>query len=89
MGSVPLLAQAFRSLELPARVREQVQVMQRERGLNEAAMVESFVVLNAMGGECFDDFLRLREDSGLKEMLGTRFLRRMWRGDSSISFTKR
>ena len=33
-------------------------------------MVESFVVLNAMGGECFDDFLRLREDAGLKEMLG-------------------
>jgi hypothetical protein len=70
MGGVPLLAQAFRSLGLPARVREQVQVKQRERGLDEAAMVESFVVLNAMGGECFDDFLRLREDSGLKEMLG-------------------
>jgi len=27
--------------------------------LDEAEMVESFVVLNAMGGECFDDFLRL------------------------------
>jgi hypothetical protein len=32
--------------------------------------VESFVVLNAVGGECFDDFERLREDSGLSEMLG-------------------
>jgi hypothetical protein len=33
-------------------------------------MVESFVVLNAVGGECFDDFQRLREDPGLSEMMG-------------------
>jgi hypothetical protein len=33
-------------------------------------MVESFVVLNAVGGECLDDFQQLREDAGLKEMLG-------------------
>ena len=70
MGGVPLLVRAFRCLGLPARVREQVEVKQRERGLDEAEMVESFVVLNAMGGECFDDFLRLREDAGLGEMLG-------------------
>jgi hypothetical protein len=70
MGGVPLLVQAFRSLGLPARVREHVEIKQRERGLDEAEMVESFVVLNAMGGECFDDFLRLREDAGLAEMLG-------------------
>ena len=70
MGGVPLLVQASRSLGLPAHIREQVEVNKRERGLDEAEMVESFVVLNAMGGECFDDFLRLREDAGLKEMLG-------------------
>ena len=33
-------------------------------------MVESFVVLNAVGGECFDDFQRLREDPGLSQMIG-------------------
>jgi hypothetical protein len=65
MGWVPLLVRAYRSLGLPARVREQVEVKQRERGLGEAEMVEGFVVLNAMGGECFDDFLRLRQDAGL------------------------
>jgi hypothetical protein len=70
MGGVPLLVRVFGSLGLPARVREQVEVKQRERGLDEAEMVESFVVLNAMGGECFDDFLRLGEGAGLKEMLG-------------------
>jgi hypothetical protein len=45
-------------------------VKQRERGYDEASMVESFVVLNALGGECVDDFQHLREDAGLKEMLG-------------------
>jgi hypothetical protein len=28
------------------------------------------VVLNALGGECLEDFTHLREDGGLKEMLG-------------------
>jgi hypothetical protein len=28
------------------------------------------LVLNALGGDCLDDFDRLREDAGLKEMLG-------------------
>jgi len=32
--------------------------------------VESFVVLQAAGGECLDDFQRLREDRGLKELIG-------------------
>ena len=33
-------------------------------------MVESFVVLNAAGGECLEDFGHLREDGGLAELLG-------------------
>ena len=33
-------------------------------------MVESFVVLNAVGGERVDDFQHFRDDVGLKEMLG-------------------
>jgi hypothetical protein len=70
LGGVPLVVQAFRSLGLPASVRQQVRVKERERGYDEATMVESFVVLNAVGGECFDDFQRLREDPGLSEMLG-------------------
>jgi len=70
MGGVPLPVRAFRSLGPPARIRKLLQVKQRERGLDEAEMAESFVVLNAVGGECFDDFLRLREDAGLSEMLG-------------------
>ena len=69
-GGVPLAVQAFRSLRIPARVQQHVQVKQRDRGYDEATMVESFVVLNTLGGECVDDFQHLREDGGLQEMLG-------------------
>ena len=69
-GGVPLVVQAFRSLGVPAMVRQHVHIKQRERGYDEATMVESFVVLNAVGGECLDDFQHLRDDAGMKEMLG-------------------
>jgi hypothetical protein len=51
-------------------VREQVRVKERDRGYDEATFVESFVVLNAAGGECPEDFERLRQDPGLAEMIG-------------------
>ena len=70
MGGVPLVVQTFRSLGLPLSVRQYVRVKERERGYDQATMVESFVVLNAVGGECFDDFQRLREDPGLSGMIG-------------------
>ena len=44
-GGVPLVVQAFRSLGVPARVRQHVHIKQRERGYDEATMVERFVVL--------------------------------------------
>ena len=31
---------------------------------------ESFLILNAAGGDCLEDFERLREDAGLGEMIG-------------------
>ena len=70
LGGVPLMVQAFRSLGLPALVKEHVQIKERQRGYDEATLVESFVILNAVGGECIDDFVRLREDAGLSEMVG-------------------
>jgi hypothetical protein len=69
-GGVPLVVQALRSLRVPASVLRHVHLKQRERGYDEATMVESFVVLNALGGECVEDFTQLREDAGLQEMLG-------------------
>jgi hypothetical protein len=69
-GGVPLVVQTFRSLGLPGSVQREVQIKVRQRGYDEATFVESFVVLNAVGGECLDDFERLREDPGLAELLG-------------------
>jgi hypothetical protein len=70
LGGIPLVVQAFRSLGLPQSVKEQVRVKERARGYDEATFVESFVILNAAGGECADDFERLRQDPGLAEMVG-------------------
>jgi hypothetical protein len=70
LGGVPLVVQAFRSLGLPALVKEHVRIKERQRGYDEATLAESFVILNAVGGECIDDFVRLREDAGLSEMVG-------------------
>src|SRR5260370_22976037 len=70
MGGVPLVVQAFRSLGLSGSVQQHVHIKERQRGYDEATYVESFIVLNAVGGECLDDFQRLREDPGLIELLG-------------------
>jgi Transposase DDE domain group 1 len=70
LGGIPLVVQAFRSLGLPQSVQEHVRVKERERGYDEATLVESFVLLNAAGGESPEDFKRLRQDPGLAEMIG-------------------
>jgi hypothetical protein len=69
-AGIPLLLQAARSLEVPRLVKQHLQIKQRDRGLDEAGYVESFLVLNTLGGDCLEDFERLREDEGLAEMLG-------------------
>ena len=70
LGGIPLVLQTFRSLGLPESVRRQVRIKERQRGLDEASLVESFVILNAAGGECLEDFNRLREDGGLAQLAG-------------------
>jgi hypothetical protein len=69
-GGVPLLVRAVRSLDVPGSVERHLQIKQRERGFDEATYIESFVVLNGVGGDCLEDFDPLREDAGLAEMLG-------------------
>jgi hypothetical protein len=69
-GGLPLVAQTYRSLGLPERVARHLRLKQRQRGLDEATMVESFVLLNAAGGDCLEDFRRLAEDPGLPTLLG-------------------
>jgi hypothetical protein len=69
LAGIPLLVQAFRSLGLPASVKRNVPLKQRQRGFDEATYVESFVILNAAGGECLDDFAHLRKDA-VSELIG-------------------
>jgi hypothetical protein len=69
-GGIPLFVRAARSLDVSGLVKRYVHLKQRQRGLDEASYVESFLILNALGGDCLEDFDRLREDGGLREMLG-------------------
>ena len=43
---------------------------QSPKGLSQGQMVEAFVILSALGGECLDDFTHLRGDAGLGTLLG-------------------
>jgi hypothetical protein len=69
-AGIPLFVQAMRSLKVAASVKQHLALKQRQRGYDEATYVESFLVLNALGGDCLEDFERLREDAGLQQMLG-------------------
>jgi len=69
-AGIPLFVQTVRSLDVPGSVKRHLQIKQRERGFDEASYVESFLVLNALGGECLEDFDRLREEAGLASLLG-------------------
>src|SRR3989440_6979620 len=70
LGGIPLLVRAARWLDVPGSVERHLRVKQRERGFDEATYVESFLVLNAAGGDCLEDFDQLRADAGLSELLG-------------------
>jgi hypothetical protein len=70
LGGMPLLVQAFRSLGAGSSVERNLTLKQRQRGLDEASYVESFVILNAAGGDCLEDFEHLRADTGLAELIG-------------------
>ncbi len=70
LGGVPLLVRTARSLDVPGSVKRNLALKQRDRGFDEATFVESFLVLNAAGGDCLEDFDCLREDRGLAVMLG-------------------
>jgi hypothetical protein len=69
-GGITPVVQAFRALGLPDSVKRHIVVKERQRGYDEATFVESFVLLNAIGGECLEDFDRLRHDPALPEMVG-------------------
>lgn len=70
LAGVPMLVQAFRSLAVGRSVKQHLELKQRQSGFDEATYVESFVILNATGGECLEDFEHLRKDQGLAQLIG-------------------
>jgi hypothetical protein len=69
-AGLPLFVRTVRSLDVPGSVKRNLTIKQRERGFDEPTYIENFLVLNAVGGDCLEDFDRLREDPGLAGMLG-------------------
>jgi hypothetical protein len=69
-GGAAVLIATLRSLGVAQSVARHIHIKKRDRGYDEATFVESFVVLNGVGGDCLDDFDQLRADAGLASMLG-------------------
>ena len=65
-----MLVDLFRQLELGEASDRVLPAKKSSKGLRPGQMVESFVLLSALGGECIDDMKRLRDDDGLAGMLG-------------------
>ena len=63
-------SRAFRSLGFPQFIDSFLSLYQRRRGLTEAQMIESVVLLQTLGGECPDDIRLLAEDQCLQRGLG-------------------
>ena len=65
-----LLAELYRKAGVEAAVKRALPKKKSSRGLRQEQMVESFVLLSALGGDCIEDMERLRQDKGLESMLG-------------------
>jgi hypothetical protein len=69
-ADIRLFVRAARSSGVPESAGRNLSLKQRQRGFDGVTYVESFLVLNALGGDSSEDFERQREDAGLAEMLG-------------------
>jgi len=67
-----LLVDLMRQLGMSEAAARVLPPKRSSKGLTHGQMVESFVLLSALGGECIDDMKRLRQDDGLAAMLGYR-----------------
>ena len=67
-----LLAELYRKAGVEAAIKRALPRKKSSRGLRQEQMVESFVLLSALGGDCIEDMERLRQDKGLESMLGYR-----------------
>ncbi len=69
-AGVALLIEAGRRSGVMAAAERCLPPKRSPKGLGQDQMVESFVLLSALGGECLDDFTGLRRDLGLAALTG-------------------
>jgi len=69
-AGVTLLVELYRKAGIEAAAEKALPHKKSPKGLRQGQMVESFVLLSALGGDCIEDIERLRQDEGLQAMLG-------------------
>ena len=69
-GGASLLVDLFRKVEMDRLANHVLPAKRSSKGLNQGQMVESFVLLSSLGGECIDDMQHLRDDEGFTGILG-------------------
>ena len=65
-----LLIELMRRSGVVASAERHLPAKRSTKGLRPGELVEAFIVLSALGGECLDDFDNLRRDRGLAALLG-------------------
>lgn len=63
-------SRVYRALGVPALIEANLQFKQRQRGFEEAQLVESIVLLQALGGDCPEDVPMIHGDPLLASALG-------------------
>jgi hypothetical protein len=69
-AGVALLVELGRRSGVMAASAKYLPPKKSAKGLGQDQMVESFVLLSALGGDCIDDFDGLRRDYGLRALVG-------------------
>jgi len=64
-----LLVELYRQAGIGTTADRALPPKKSPKGLRQGQMVESFVLLSALGGECLEDMERLRQDRGLAALL--------------------
>jgi len=67
-----LLLDVFRQSGVGETAERVLPQKRSPKGLTQGQMVEAFVSLSSLGGECVEDMDRLRQDRGLEALLGYR-----------------
>ena len=69
-AGVALFVETGRRSGVMAKADRVVPAKKNPKGLGQSQMAESFALLSALGGECIDDFEKLRQDRGLEALVG-------------------